>query len=244
MPNQIRWVTAFVDVLPPAKEAAVAFWAAASGTTLSPWRGRDGQFATFVPADADAHLRVQVVRRGGGVHLDLHVDDPSALADRAQEVGATLTLVEPGLVVLRSPGGLPWCAVRWHGEHRALPPVDQVCVDAPPGAADAEIQFWSDLLGMPATRSAYRPEFTVVPMPDGMPIRRLLVQRLDGGSGPVRAHLDLAVGPTRENRDAAVRRHLALGSVVDSEEELWTVMVAPSGERYCLTDRDPATGHI
>ena len=55
----VVWMTAFLD-LPPARHAAgVGFWRAATGTTMSSPRGDAAQFATLIPPDGDAFLRVQ-----------------------------------------------------------------------------------------------------------------------------------------------------------------------------------------
>jgi hypothetical protein len=68
-----------------------AFWAAVTGSTLPPSRGRSGEFVTVIPSHGDPHLRVQRIDEGpGGSHLDLHVDDVGARP--AREAHA-----EPGL---------------------------------------------------------------------------------------------------------------------------------------------------
>ena len=53
-----------------------------------------------------------------------------------------------------------------------------------------------------------------------------------------RAHPDLAV----RDRAAVTQRHVGLGAEVVDVRERWTVLRAPGGQVYCLTDRDPATG--
>ncbi len=69
----IGWLTAFVDRDGVTFNEAVRFWLAATGSTLSTPRGDHTEFATLVPFDGDAYLRVQRVDVGGGSHLDLHV---------------------------------------------------------------------------------------------------------------------------------------------------------------------------
>src|SRR3954449_10293185 len=114
---RIRWLTAFLDRPAATFAAATAFWAAVSGSTLSPPRGPDAQFATLMPVDGDPHLRVQRVDDGpGGSHLDVHVDDVAGAADEVVAAGGAVTHTEDGLAVLRSPAGLRFCLVRDSGE--------------------------------------------------------------------------------------------------------------------------------
>lgn len=248
----IRWATAFLDATAADWDRTLAFWQAATATTLSPSRGPDGEFVTLVPADGDAFLRAQRVRSGpGGVHLDLHVDDVRAAADAAVALGAR-EVAASDHVVLTSPGGLAFCVVAdpagrrpapatWQrpagGTHTSL--LDQLAVDVPAEHEETERRFWSALTGWPARASA--PGASLVPLhrPDGMPLR-LLLQRLDEPTGPVRAHLDLACS----DRTAETDRHVALGARVEAVREHWTVLADPAGRRYCLTDRDPVTGTL
>lgn len=238
------WVTAFVDSAAPGR--AAEFWTAVTGFALSPWR--QDTFATFVPPDGDAYLRLQrfgVDRTHLDLHVDdLHVDDLDAWAARATGLGATV-VARPGHVILRSPGGFVFCLVTWEGEARRPRParwgghtslVDQVTLDVPGAAWTSECRFWADLLGWPI-RTLTDPEFDRLDVPAQQPLR-ILLQRLDDADGPVRAHLDLAT----DDRPAEVARHAALGAEVVAERRGWTVMRAPAGAVYCITDRDPATG--
>ena len=71
----VRWLTVFIDRPEPGFAAVRDFWLAATGTTPSPSRGERGEFATLLPADGDAYVRIQRVADGpGGSHLDFHVD--------------------------------------------------------------------------------------------------------------------------------------------------------------------------
>ena len=64
----------------------MAFWREVTGSELSPLRGAAGEFATLLPADGDAYLRVQRVADGpGGHHLDLHVDPALTSVEQAVE---------------------------------------------------------------------------------------------------------------------------------------------------------------
>ena len=243
------WITAFLDISEPHWDVAVDFWAAATGSVLSPVRGEHREFATLVPADGDAFLRVQ--RLGSGparLHLDLHVSDRRAAADAAIALGAS-EVADVGHVELRSPGGMPFCfvhagesrrprPVRWiapegGSEHASL--VDQVALDIPVEHWVRELGFWSELTGWAVRPSAS--EFAPLERPVGQPLR-LLGHRLEEQAGPVRAHLDLATS----DRAAETARYVALGAVVERQRRQWTVLQAPDGRRYCLTDRHPETG--
>ena len=82
----VRWLTVFLDFPAGSFGAGVAFWREVTGSGLSPLRGAAGEFATLLPADGDAYLRVQRVAGGsGGHHLDLHVDPALASVEQAAE---------------------------------------------------------------------------------------------------------------------------------------------------------------
>ncbi len=226
----MRWMTGFLDT--PSR-AAEPFWQAVTGSGLSARRGPDGEFATLLPGRGDAYLRVQVVGDGPArAHLDLHVEDVPGQAARAVALGAAAVLDEADLVVLRSPAGLLFCLVAWHGEAvrpaggRSL--VDQMCLDVPVDGFDAEADFWAELTGWPR-RPGSRPEFDFLVRPDGMPLR-LLLQRVDGPPG---MHLDLAC----TDRPAEVAWHEELGAEVVAVHERWTTLRDPAGRLYCVTDR-------
>lgn len=225
--------------------AAADFWQAVTGTGRSTARGDRNQFATLLPPAGDAHIRVQRIDRGpGGTHLDVHTDDPVGLVERAVRSGATVVDRDP-VPVLRSPGGYVWCVVAWHGEKEVSPPhvgssgapsrLDQLCLDISPTDFDAEVTFWGQLLGWPVDRSTSRPEFAVVDRPDGIPIR-LLLQRIGDGERATTGHFDLAAGDRVAD---VVVEHVEAGAAEEPGDFPWTVMVDPSGHRYCVTPRDP-----
>lgn len=241
------WVTAFLDLAPEAFEPGVRFWCGVTGYTRSPSRGADGEFASLVPATGDEHLRVQRLGRGPGrLHLDVHVPDPGAAADAAEDLGATTTLrPDAGYVVLASPGGLPFCFVSHRASRPAEPAtwadgsrsvVDQVCLDIPEAAYETECAFWQRLTGWEPRRSADRAEFRRLLRPADQPLQ-LLLQRLGERGGPVRAHLDLAA----TDRPAETARHVVLGAGVREVVDGWTVLVDPAGATYCITDRVPGS---
>lgn len=246
----VRWLTAFIDRPAATFDAATRFWSDVTAATSSPPRGDHGEFATLIPGDGDAFLRVQRVVDGpGGAHLDVHVDDIPATARRAVELGATALTTHDDVVVLRSPAGLPFCVVRHAGESRRPPPVtppassvrtlvDQLCIDTPPDDHGGECVFWSALTEW-EQRPTSRPEFTSLQRARAMPLR-LLLQRLDRveDDPQATAHLDLAC----DDVEAAAADHERLGARVQGRHEQWITLTDPSGVRYCLTRRDPDTG--
>lgn len=244
----IRWVWAFLDT--PREDAgrSWAFWSTVTGWPLSARRGDTGELATLLPATGDPWVRLQAVDEGGGVHLDLDVDDPAAAAVQAQRLGAREVRRSDGdtVVVLTSPGGQAFCLTTWA---RAGSPsrqvrdgarelLDQVCLDIPMQAWDREVAFWADLTGWPYAESP-EPEFAFLERPPALPVR-LLLQRLEEPAGVVRAHVDCACA----DRAASRRRHEAAGAVVEQERGFWSVLRDPVGRRYCLTDRSPQQGWV
>ena len=139
----VFWVTAFLDFPADEFDSEVGFWSDVTGYAVSPSRGDNEEFATLMPHDGDAFLRVQRLADGPSrIHLDLHVDDLSTAAQRAVELGAEVVgHPDPGhVVVLTSPGGFTFCFVREPAAVRPLPAVwagdswsifDQVCLDIP-----------------------------------------------------------------------------------------------------------------
>ncbi|WP_042431156.1 VOC family protein [Streptacidiphilus anmyonensis] len=239
----IRWVYAFVDRPRDRFDAAAAFWTAVTDTTLSAPRGADGEFATFLPnGGEDAFLKLQAVGEGNGSHLDLAVERPRALADDAVALGAEVVAEHGAWVVLRSPAGQLFCAVPWHREYRRPPVfagtrVDQVTIDIPAEAYEAETEFWTELTGWTVDKGS-RQEFRVVQSPAELPVR-LLLHRLDEPR-PTGAHLDLACADRWATREA----HEALGATFVAEHGNWIVMRDPADGIYCLTGRNPVTGTL
>lgn len=241
--SSVRWITGFLD---SPSRAAEGFWQAVTGSSLSSRRGPGGEFATLLPGGGDAYLRVQVVGDGSArAHLDLHVERVAAQARRVAGLGAVVVHDEDDLVVLRSPAGLLFCLVAWHGEAVRPAPVswpggrslvDQWCLDIPAASFEAEADFWAAVTGW-ARRSGSRPEFDFLVRPDGMPLRLLLQRTGDALSG---MHPDVA----SDDRHAEVARHEGLGASVVRVAESWTTLQDPVGRLYCVTDRNPATGGL
>ncbi|MBR7742726.1 VOC family protein [Phycicoccus sp. BSK3Z-2] len=240
------WMQLFLDVPRRDVEVATAFWSEVTGWSVSPTRGEEGQFVTLLPGSAPAWVKVQAVGGPGGVHLDLNSADRERAVARALDLGARVLRTYQDVVVMASPGGFTFCQTLVDPTDPAprmtrspVSVLDQVCLDVPADAWDAETAFWRDLTGR-GYRRGLRPEFEF--LDDGAadgPLR-ILLQRLDDPGGPVRAHPDLAVA----DRAAEEARHVAAGAEVRARFERWTVLRAPGGQVYCLTDRDPLTGLV
>ena len=243
----IRWTYAFIDRPEHRLAEAAAFWSTVTGTRLSEPRGERGEFATLLADGADACLKLQGVGDGGGGHPDLYVDDVPTARKAALDLGAAVLDDHADWAVLRSPGGQPFCLAAWQGQ-AVRPPVvsapdgassrlDQLALDVPPAAFEAEAAFWAGLTGWESLPGS-RPEFHLLRPPSGLPLRFLL-HRLDAPR-PAGAHHDLACSDTE-----AIRAwHESLGATETARGPRWIVMRDPAGGVYCLTERDPATGGL
>lgn len=111
-------------------------------------------------------------------------------------------------------------------------------LDIPADRYAAELAFWAALTGwLPPRAEPDGSGLLPLTRPVDIPLR-LLTRRLGEPDGVVTAHVDLAC----EDRAARTQEHLELGAEVESVHEGWTVLRAPGGARYCLTERDPRTG--
>lgn len=246
-----RWLTLFLDFPAEAFDAGAAFWREVTSSDLSPFRGETGEFATLLPPDGDAYLRVQRTAGGsGGCHLDLHADPAAGTVDQAAEravaLGATVRHASEDLVIMGSPGGFTFCLVRWHGEGAVPAPLpaaggaggvsrpDTLCLDVPPGDFDREVAFWAALTGLEA-HPAPVPGYAYLTHRADWAIRLLLQRREQTAPGDrTRGHVDFGC------TDAGARsRHVALGARVTGAEQHWTVLADPAGLAYCLVGRDP-----
>jgi hypothetical protein len=248
------WTTAFLDTPAdaPGRAEALEFWLAVTSSRLSPRRGDRGEFATLLPPDGDAYLRVQDTGDGEpSCHLDLHVDDVRASAREARRAGARVDVERDDLAVLRSPAGLPFCLVPVHNHRRRPPPVtapngstglvDQLCIDLPAESFDRELRWWSNLTGW-ALSPSVESELIALTRPPELPLR-LLFQRQLEPTGPGRvatAHLDVAC----DDRAAQLAHHQALGATHLRHTDGWDILRDPCGRIYCVTDRDPRTGRV
>ncbi|GAB3039449.1 hypothetical protein GCM10011376_33100 [Nocardioides flavus (ex Wang et al. 2016)] len=232
------WIQVFLDTPADRFEDAVAFWSAVTGGRPSARRGEGDQFLTLEPPQGAAHVKMQAVGARAGVHLDLDSGDRPAATERARELGATTAWTYHDVEVMRSPGGFVFCQTLVEGEPELVRDgstvLDQVCLDIPAAHWQAEVAFWAALTGR-APEVGRRPELVRL-VEDGQ--LRLLLQRLGEQDGRVRAHPDLASADRVSDTD----RHRALGATVIAARDHWTVLEAPGGQVYCLTDRDPTTG--
>ena len=232
------WIQVFLDTPADGYEEAVAFWSAVTGWTPSERRGEEGQFLTLLPPAGAAYVKVQAVDGPAGVHLDLDAADRPAMVERARGLGATPAWTYRDVEVMRSPGGLVFCHTLVDGEPSLVRDgatiLDQVCLDIPAAHWESEIAFWSELTGR-GVQVGTLPQFARLVEYGRL---RILLQRLDETDGPVRAHPDLATA----DRAADAEGHVRLGARLERAFDHWTVLTAPGGQVYCLTDRDPATG--
>ncbi len=237
--TDLTWTWLFIDGPDDVADEAWEFWRAVTASTLSERRGETGQFATLQPAEGDAWVKLQRVGDGGGVHLDLDSRDRAASLAAALAAGASRRERYHDVEVMTSPGGFIFCLTLGDGGSWVRGPrtmLDQVCIDIPPRLWDAEVAFWAELTGMEAA-TGRTPEYRRLLPPPGRPLRMLL-QRLGTDEERVRAHPDFASA----DRAADTGAHVALGAEVVRSFDAWTVLRAPGGQVYCLTDRDPATG--
>lgn len=240
------WFHLFLDVPHEGWEEAVEFWSAATGWALSAPRGEDGQFLTLVPQEGDSWLKMQAVDDPAPrIHLDLDAVDRETAVKRATDLGASPAWTYEDVPVMRSPGGLLFChtSVERSGLRfaRSEPErvLDQVCIDIPRVRWEQEVAFWAEITSR-TPEPTKTPEFVRLADPDPHGGLRILLQRLEDEDGEVRAHPDLAVA----HRATETCRHEALGAATVGVFEWWTVMRAPYGQVYCLTDRDPVTGRV
>src|SRR5689334_5352300 len=156
-PTRVRWLSIFLDVPAADLDREAAFWATVTGSGTGRPVGAHEEFLPLAPPDGDPCVWLQRTDDDTlASHPDLYVEDVVAAAARARELGAEELSRQDGLVVLRSPGGLPFCLVRWRGQDRRPGPVgetgarshvDQVCLDIPPSVHETECAFWAAVTG-------------------------------------------------------------------------------------------------
>lgn len=242
--SPLPWIQVFLDTPVDCFEEAVAFWSAVTGWQPSERRGEDGHFLTLLPAAGSSYVKMQAIDGPPGMHLDLDSADRPATIGRARGLGATTAWTYHDVEVMRSPGGFTFCQTLLDGDLDGRPALvrdgstilDQVCLDIPSSSWDSEVAFWRDLTGRDL-QEATAPGFARLVAPVQP---RILLQRLGEADGPVRAHPDLASA----DRAADTDQHVRLGARVVGVHGYWTVLTAPGGQVYCLTDRDPRTGTV
>ena len=240
----MAWLHAVIDVPAHEHAAAAQFWERVLGWPLGPpWEGHP-ELSSFEPPEGAAYVHLQRTDGPRRVHVDVEVDDPDAAERRAVELGAERVAHHDRWRTLRSPGGLLFCllrageadapeAVTWPEGHRSR--MVQVCIDAPQGVHDREVEFWRTLLGGRFVESQAR-EFAGKWHDDAGSPLQLLFQRLDEEEGPVRAHLDHGT----DDLSAEVRRVLALGATdVGAGHGGWHVLKDDGGMTFCVTANPP-----
>lgn len=236
----------FLDTPSTRWAAGTEFWARVTGGSLSAPRGEVQQFVTLLPRYGDSWLKLQSIRDDRArVHLDLEAADPAEARRVSERAGASFAWQFEDVAVMRSPGGFLFChthAVPGRAPQMARSEsaiVDQVCLDIPPRLWEAEVRFWRQLTQRTLERGAHS-EFSFLGDPDPAGPPRILLQRLTVDAPEVTAHVDIATNRRAED----TRRHEDLGADVVRVDDDWTVLVAPSGHVYCLTDRDSRTGSV
>jgi hypothetical protein len=238
----VQWLSIFIDVPAASLDAAVAFWTTVTGAEVGDAVGDDAEFLPLRAPVGDPCVWLQRTRDDTrAFHPDLYVENVDEHAARAGSLGATVLSRQDGLVVLRSPGGLPFCLVRWRGQDDRPGPVgpsqglvDQLCLDIPPGRYDAECRFWTDLTGWELDDADPHDEFRRLRRPAQVP-HAFLLQRLDDEQPSVTAHVDLSA----VDREGETDRHVHAGAQVVERTRYWTVMRDPVGLTYCITARRP-----
>lgn len=241
---RLRWVTIFLDFPGDAFEAGTAFWREVTGCGRSSSRGEAGEFATLLPPDGDAYLRVQRIFDGaGGCHLDLHVDlAAGSLAEAAAQavaLGARMHDREDDeVIILDSPGGFTFCVVPWEGEKTVPAPfadgagasrVAQLCLDVPPAQYEREVSFWAALTGWAAWATPV-PECTFLTGAAEMPAGLLLQRRQIVAPGDrVGGQVGLKCADMRRTADW----HASLGARVTAMYPWGIVLADPVGRPYC-----------
>lgn len=246
-------MTIFLDFPGDAFEAGTAFWREVTGCGLSSSRGEAGEFATLLPPDGDAYLRVQRVLDGaGGCHLDLHADlaagSLAEAAARAVTLGARMHDREDDeVIILDSPGGFTFCVVPWEDEMAVPGPftgggagtgagaragasrVAQLTLDVPPVEYEREVSFWAALTGWDP-RPGPVPEYTFLTGPAAMPAGLLLQRRQVAAPGDrVCGHVGLQCADMRRTADW----HASFGARVTAAYPWGIVMADPVGRPYC-----------
>lgn len=239
--TMIRWINLVLDVPGQAMPDALDFWCQISGCQPSAPRNDVGHTITMLPAAGSSWLKVRTLAGDvPRVHLELSVDDVDAATSEAVGLGATVHERSADVVILWSPAGVRFALTHERPDADGVQVrdldslIDQACLDIPSNRYDAEVKFWSQFTGWGEVPGHY-PEFTALERPDAIPVR-VTFQRV--GSGEAGCHADLACRRALRTQ----RRHVELGAVVDDVRQRWTVMVGPSGMRYCITERDPITG--
>lgn len=102
-----------------------------------------------------------------------------------------------------------------------------VLIDCNVSDVDAAARFWAEALGRPVDldHPGSRDSYRMLATPPDEPI--VQIQRVDHES---RAHIDIE----SDDIPAEVARLEKLGATLVSRLERWVVMMAPTGQRFCV----------
>ena len=102
-----------------------------------------------------------------------------------------------------------------------------VLIDCKTADLEDAARFWADALGRPVDRdhAGTRGNYVMLETPPDEPI--VQIQRVDHES---RVHVDIET----DNIEAEVARLTKLGATVVDRLERWVVMMAPTGQRFCV----------
>lgn len=105
--------------------------------------------------------------------------------------------------------------------------INGILIDCNVGDIDAAAHFWAEALGRPINPDHPGTRGDYVMLEDRPGEISIQVQRVDHES---RVHIDIET----DDIPAEVARLEKLGATVDKRLERWTVMRAPSGQRFCV----------
>ena len=100
-------------------------------------------------------------------------------------------------------------------------------IDCETGDLDGAARFWGSALGMPVEPLPGAEGQTYARLKDPTETLHIEVQTVDH---PSRVHLDIET----DDIEAEVRRLEALGATRVKQVRTWTVMQAPTGQRFCV----------
>jgi catechol 2,3-dioxygenase-like lactoylglutathione lyase family enzyme len=102
-----------------------------------------------------------------------------------------------------------------------------VLIDCKTADLEEAARFWAEALGRPVDRGhpGTRGNYVMLETPPDEPI--VEIQRVEHES---RVHIDIET----DNIEAEVARLTKLGATVVDRLERWTVMQAPTGQRFCV----------
>lgn len=111
MAHYSRLTKIVIDVPPADHDRELAFWSAATGQPLAQFDSHPEYHGAALPGQ-EFWLLVQRLDEGpGGVHIDIHTDDPAAEIARLEKLGAELVRQAHSWWIMRDPAGLLFCVI-------------------------------------------------------------------------------------------------------------------------------------